>query len=469
MWWTLPFLVFFVLLALFLFLIFQRTTSTTSGGIGSSPATSSAPFEASVERPVEEEVEGKKNEEPTKAPPAAVTTPAAAEVASPSPAQMKAETQKKKNQTTTKTSVTRRKEQVATGQVLVVGGVDDLVATYAANEKDDRQRAASEAADPVESASLSGAALVARHLVAADGEATAERRGDGNVLAAYRHCHGSDGEREPVGVYYCNEKVDPEHWVKCVVNAWSLHHLLGASIPPIKTLAAPVEPSPWGMAMFEAMFPGITFVAPPSAGKCAVADLNSLQLWRTEEPATPTFHSVDAALAFKELFYERVQRPPHTRLPGQVTLLVQKQATILNEFDLAYLLAEVTHMPIAIVDLDKLPVLDQVRLMSNTGILVGMHGAGFVNALFLPRGAVTVEMFAGRYYSSVYGRYAAPGGVSAYSYHEPGVSSVTSSPQDQAAELAVSLESFRVVMQKAVQAWRDNNQLYYHQVGTPAA
>jgi hypothetical protein len=43
----------------------------------------------------------------------------------------------------------------------------------------------------------------------------------------------------------------------------------------------------FGAAMFEAMFPGITFVAPPSAGKCAVADLNSLQLWRTEEPATP--------------------------------------------------------------------------------------------------------------------------------------------------------------------------------------
>lgn len=39
------------------------------------------------------------------------------------------------------------------------------------------------------------------------------------------------GEREPVGVYYCNEKVDPEHWVKCVVNAWSLHHLLGARYP----------------------------------------------------------------------------------------------------------------------------------------------------------------------------------------------------------------------------------------------
>jgi len=83
--------------------------------------------------------------------------------------------------------------------------------------------------------------------------------------------------------------------------------------------------------------------------------------------------------------------------------------------------------------------------MSNTGILVGMHGAGFVNALFLPRGAVTVELFAGRYYSSVYGRYAAPGGVSAYSYHEPEVSSVTSSPQDQAAELAVLFFFFRMV------------------------
>lgn len=85
---------------------------------------------------------------------------------------------------------------------------------------------------------------------------------------------------------------------------------------------------------------------------------------------------------------------------------------------------------------------EQVRVMSNTGILVGMHGAGFVNALFLPRGAVTVELFAGRYYSSEYGRYAAPGGVSAYSYHEPEVSSITSSPQDQASELAVLLHSF---------------------------
>src|SRR5690606_21637636 len=71
----------------------------------------------------------------------------------------------------------------------------------------------------------------------------------------------------------------------------------------------------------------------------------------------------------------------------QVTLLVQNHATILNEFDLAYLLAEGIHprllraagehthpnpcprhytrhavssMPVAIVDLDKLPVLDQV-------------------------------------------------------------------------------------------------------------
>ena len=41
------------------------------------------------------------------------------------------------------------------------------------------------------------------------------------------------GEREPVGVYYCNEKLDPEHWVKCVVNAWSLHHLLGTRYPAL--------------------------------------------------------------------------------------------------------------------------------------------------------------------------------------------------------------------------------------------
>ena len=127
-----------------------------------------------------------------------------------------------------------------------------------------------------------------------------------------------------------------------------------------------------------------------------------------------------------------------------------------------------------------------MRLLSNTGILVGMHGSSFVNAVFLPRGAVTVELFAGRYYSSANGLYAASGGGSTFSYHEPHLEHLTSSPQDKASELEVSLTflvvlrksddshtaagaqvqlaSFNVVMQKAVQAWRDNNQLYYHRI-----
>jgi hypothetical protein len=66
-------------------------------------------------------------------------------------------------------------------------------------------------------------------------------------------------------------------------------------------------------------------------------------------------------------------------------------------------------MQVVLVDLDKLSVPEQVRvselhtpkqvhllshvceplqvrLMANTGVLVGVHGPGLVNSLFLPRG-----------------------------------------------------------------------------------
>ncbi len=45
------------------------------------------------------------------------------------------------------------------------------------------------------------------------------------------------------------------------------------------------------------------------------------------------------------------------------------------------------------VQLDLLPVRDQLQAISQTDILIGMHGAAFAFGLFLPSGAGEIEMY----------------------------------------------------------------------------
>lgn len=66
---------------------------------------------------------------------------------------------------------------------------------------------------------------------------------------------------------------------------------------------------------------------------------------------------------------------------------------ILNEAELLLALAQEFQMKTVTVSLEDHAFADVVRLVSNASMLVSMHGAQLVTALFLPRGAAVVELF----------------------------------------------------------------------------
>ncbi|XP_010944223.1 protein O-linked-mannose beta-1,4-N-acetylglucosaminyltransferase 2 [Camelus bactrianus] len=66
---------------------------------------------------------------------------------------------------------------------------------------------------------------------------------------------------------------------------------------------------------------------------------------------------------------------------------------ILNEAELLLALAQEFQMKTVTVSLEDHAFADVVRLISNASMLVSMHGAQLVTALFLPRGAAVVELF----------------------------------------------------------------------------
>ncbi|XP_062912512.1 protein O-linked-mannose beta-1,4-N-acetylglucosaminyltransferase 2 isoform X1 [Mobula hypostoma] len=66
---------------------------------------------------------------------------------------------------------------------------------------------------------------------------------------------------------------------------------------------------------------------------------------------------------------------------------------ILNEAELILALAQEFQMKTIAVSLDAYSFGDLVRLISGASMLVSMHGSQLVMAMFLPRGAVVVELF----------------------------------------------------------------------------
>ncbi|XP_020848925.1 protein O-linked-mannose beta-1,4-N-acetylglucosaminyltransferase 2 [Phascolarctos cinereus] len=66
---------------------------------------------------------------------------------------------------------------------------------------------------------------------------------------------------------------------------------------------------------------------------------------------------------------------------------------ILNEAELLLALAQEFQMKTVTVSLEDHSFADVVRLVSNASMLVSMHGAQLITSLFLPRGAVVVELF----------------------------------------------------------------------------
>lgn len=66
---------------------------------------------------------------------------------------------------------------------------------------------------------------------------------------------------------------------------------------------------------------------------------------------------------------------------------------LVNEAELASAWAQLGHFRVRRAQFELLPFDAQLRLVRDTDVLVGMHGAGMVNSLWLPRSAHVIEIF----------------------------------------------------------------------------
>ena len=64
----------------------------------------------------------------------------------------------------------------------------------------------------------------------------------------------------------------------------------------------------------------------------------------------------------------------------------------MNEQEIADALKAIDKANVKVVDLAQISFEEQVRLMRNTSVLIGVHGAGLTNLLYLPTQALVVEI-----------------------------------------------------------------------------
>ncbi|MFC3416102.1 glycosyltransferase family 61 protein [Algoriphagus hitonicola] len=103
---------------------------------------------------------------------------------------------------------------------------------------------------------------------------------------------------------------------------------------------------------------------------------------------TATFPNFDVELTLKS---RKIFRQNPDKSPFRKVYLSRKRASkrkILNELDLELMLIK---RDFELVSGDDLSLEDQIKLMSETKLLVGIHGAALTNMLFLPDGAKVLE------------------------------------------------------------------------------
>lgn len=82
-----------------------------------------------------------------------------------------------------------------------------------------------------------------------------------------------------------------------------------------------------------------------------------------------------------------------THPPRTITLLVRERWRQFTNLDAVMALLNATGLPVRVERaLGKLSFSAQVALFAGTGVLVSAHGAGLINAIFMPKGAVVVEV-----------------------------------------------------------------------------
>jgi hypothetical protein len=114
--------------------------------------------------------------------------------------------------------------------------------------------------------------------------------------------------------------------------------------------------------------------------------------------------------SFRKFIWSRVLSETPAA-PTQVTLiqrhLIASNRYVINEALLARRLAcacRANGLELVVVDFDGMTFAAQVEMMSRTRILIGIHGAGLVNAMFLPPEAAVIELLPHRLFQALFFR-----------------------------------------------------------------
>jgi protein O-GlcNAc transferase len=107
--------------------------------------------------------------------------------------------------------------------------------------------------------------------------------------------------------------------------------------------------------------------------------------------SAPTLH----VFARRVLDFYRIEDPP--RNPNQivVTFIDRKESRRLRDQDalFAALREDIPHVNLSVVDFAAIPFAEQLRIIRDTDVLVGVHGAGLTHTMFMrERAGVVVEM-----------------------------------------------------------------------------
>lgn len=151
--------------------------------------------------------------------------------------------------------------------------------------------------------------------------------------------------------------------------------------------------------------PARAFVANPPAARALpiAATVN----WTTFEASRDFAHHLQG---FQKFVWSRLgieSSPPH-----QVTLIRRNRLAsnryVINEAQLARHLkreCDTRGLRFEVVDFEGMKFESQVELMSRTSVLIGIHGAGLVNSMFLPPTAAVIELLPHRRFDSLFFRW----------------------------------------------------------------
>ena len=94
-----------------------------------------------------------------------------------------------------------------------------------------------------------------------------------------------------------------------------------------------------------------------------------------------------------------VWRRDYVNHPGNPTGKIDRKVE--NEKEVIATMKSLNDVTVNEVQLDKLSVVDQIRLMSETDVFWGVHGAGHAMSIFLPSARVVVELVPSQKVSSL--------------------------------------------------------------------